>query len=89
MKLDIIFLTSSYGVKVRRESAEVSLRPAIPAGRENSKADTPVGGTGSSTEPLKVQPQPSLVGCRVDMHKSPSPSKDPSGKHLPSGQGES
>lgn len=50
---------------------------------------TPVDGTGSLTEPLKVQSQPSPAGCREDMYKSPSSSKEPSSKHLPWCQWES
>lgn len=56
---------------------------------ERTWRQTPVDGTGSSTEPHKVPSQPSLVGCRENMHKSPSPSKEASGTHLPSGQWES
>lgn len=50
---------------------------------------TPDDGTGPSTQPLKVQSQPSLLGCNEGIHESPSPSKEPSGTHLPSGQWES
>lgn len=57
-----IFLTSTYGVKMQREGVDVFLRPVIPAGRENIRADT-----GSLTEVLSAQPRPSCAGCREHM----------------------
>lgn len=43
MKLDITFLTSTYGVKMQRERVDVFLRPVISAGRENMRADAADG----------------------------------------------
>lgn len=80
------FLTSIYGVKMQREGVDVFLRPVIPAGRENMRA-MPADDTGSVTELLSTQPQPSCAGCTEHTHKPDPNSKEPSGKHLPARKG--